>query len=412
MNITTKTNQLVLALIVSFFSILMACKSKEEPAPINQPPGNFNITSTLSTNGQDVILKWTKSKDPDGDIVTYSVVYNDTLTRNLSDTTYTIKNLPFETEIKGSVVAKDTKGSKTVSNFNVKTGADYVLIPDANFEKWLIALKIDDVSDGKVLKSSVLKVTSLNVSDTSNDNIDPINSLTGIEAFINLETLWFSKNLVKSIDISKNIALSSIRCWSNQLTSLDISKNIKLTDLYCFENQLSQLDISQNTALILVQIDKNKLTTLDVSKNIALAGLTCQGNQLTTLDMSKNINLQLLRCNNNQLKNLDVSKNTNLTILDCFTNKLSSIDISKNNKLIELYCHENLITNLDLTQNTLLEILLCNNNSLNELDIKKNLKVTSLFCNNNKIQTICVNNLSQVKTTWQKDLTATYKVCP
>ena len=63
----------------------------------------FNVTPSLSTNGQDVILRWNKSKDPEGDVVTYAVVYKDTLVKNLSDTTYTIKNLPFETEIKAKI---------------------------------------------------------------------------------------------------------------------------------------------------------------------------------------------------------------------------------------------------------------------------------------------------------------------
>ena len=39
--------------------------------------------------------------------------------------------------------------------------SEYVIIPDINFEKALIQLKIDDVQDGKVLKTNVLKVTSL-----------------------------------------------------------------------------------------------------------------------------------------------------------------------------------------------------------------------------------------------------------
>jgi hypothetical protein len=35
----------------------------------------------------------------------------------------------------------------------------------------------------------------------------------------------------------------------------------------------------------------------------------------------------------------------------------------------------------------------------------------NLNCQNNKIQTICVSNLNQVKPDWQKDASATYKIC-
>ena len=228
MNITTKSNQLILALLVLLFSLMLACKSKEEIiTPPNQPPGNFNVTSTLSTNGQDVILRWTKSKDPDGDLVTYAVVYKDTLVKNLSDTTYTIKSLPFETEIKGSIVAKDTKGSKTVSSFSVLTGMDYIAIPDVNFEKILIKLRIDDIQDGKILRKNTTNVTSLVLTNTSGIDADKIKSLTGIEAFTNLEDLICFRNLLTSMDVSKNTNLKTLYLNENQLTSLDISKNMK-----------------------------------------------------------------------------------------------------------------------------------------------------------------------------------------
>jgi hypothetical protein len=349
MNITTKTNPLVLTLMILFFSLLSACKSKEEiGTPPNQPPGTFNVTSTLSTNGQDVILKWTKSKDPDGDIVTYAVVYKDTLIKNLSDTIYTIKNLPFETEIKGTIVAKDTKGSRTVSAFSVLTGMDYVAIPDVNFEKILIKLKIDNVQDGQVLRANVLNVTSLSMDGASGSAI--IKDLTGIEEFVNLKIL---------------------NCSNLHLSSLDVSKNTALTTLYCSEDGL---------------------TSLDVSKNIVLTVLDCRGNQLTNLDVGKNTVLIELICNsNNQLTSLDVSKNTTLKSLRCSSNQLTSLDISKN---------------------TALRSLSCSSNQLTSLDVSKNIALTELSCSYNKIQTICVNNLNQVTSNWEKDPIATYKVCP
>lgn len=355
MNITTKSNQLVLTLMVLFFSLMLACKSKEEVViPPNQPPGNFNVTSTLSTNGQDVILKWNKSKDPEGDLVTYSVVYNDTLARNLSDTTYTIKNLPFETEIKGTIVAKDTKGNKTVSSFTMQTGMDYVAIPDANFEKFLIKLKIDDVQDGKILRSSVLKVTALDVSGVYEKDIDKIINLTGIEVFINLKNFNCSNNKITQIDISKNIALTELDCSSNKLTKLDVSNNLSLNNLNCFQNNLP---------------------SLDVRKNIGLKSLACFYNNLNSLDVSTNTALEFLNCENNKLSNLDISKNSILTTLFCGRNILTNIDMSKNLTLTDIHCDENKLSDLDVSKQISLKVLWCGSNQLASLDVSKNISI-------------------------------------
>ena len=437
MNITTKSNQLILALMVSFFSLMLACKSKNEivTSP-NQPPGNFNVTSTLGTNGQDVILKWTKSKDPEGDAVTYSVVYTDTLAKNLSDTTFTIKNLPFETEIKGSVVAKDTKGGKTVSNFSIKTGSDYVTIPDVNFEKALIQFKIDDVQDGKVLRTSVLKVTSLSISSSpedQNNTYDKIKDLTGIQEFVNLKSLKCVYSDLTSLDVSRNTALTELWCSSNQLTRLDVSKNLVITKLILGFNRLTNLDVSNNLALTTLSCDWNQLVNLDLGKNLNLTELSCADNKLKSLDVSKNTNLLTLDCSSNDLISLDISKNanlltlncavTNLTNLDisknlsliqlsCEINKLSSLDVSKNTALIELNCQNNKLTDIDVNKNILLKYLWCFSNQLSSLDISKISNLTYLNCYNNKFQTICVNSLNQVTTDWYKDPTATYKVCP
>jgi len=83
---------------------------------------------------------------------------------------------------------------------------------------------------------------------------------------------------------------------------LDVSKNTALITLYCWSNQLTTLDVSKNTALTGLSCDNNQLTALDVSKNTALTALNCHANQLTALDMSKNTALTYLYCHNNMIK--------------------------------------------------------------------------------------------------------------
>ena len=143
------------------------------------------------------------------------------------------------------------------------------------------------------------------------------------------------------LDVSKNTALTYLRCNYNQLTSLDVSKNTALTKLYCSNNQLTSLDVSKNTVLTKLYCDNNQLTSLDVSKNTALTGLNCGHNQLTALDVSKNTALTGLNCGYNQLTALDVSKNTALTDLDCDKNQLTSLDVSNTN-MDDLDCDDNI----------------------------------------------------------------------
>jgi hypothetical protein len=315
-----------LRFLAAFFilSVCFSCKTKEVVKP-NSPPNAFTVTATLAANGKDIILKWTKSKDPDGDAVTYSVVYKDTLIRHLNDTTYIIKNVPYDTEVKGSIVAKDLKGGATVAQFSSKTLSLYIKIPDINFENALIRLKIDDIQDGQVLRGNAEKVINLDLG-TKEEN-DKISNSTGIEAFYNLKNLSFNNNKLELIDITKNIALERLDCSYNKLTNINLLKNINLEYLYCNDNQLTNLDISQN---------------------VLLKDLFCRSNQLQVLDIKNSTNLLRLYCSYNQLTTLDINKNTFLNYL---------------------------------------------------------------ICNGNKIQTICVNSLNQVKPDWQKDASATYKIC-
>ena len=91
------------------------------------------------------------------------------------------------------------------------TFAQYTTIPDANFEKKLIALGIDDVADGQVFTSKINNLTSLDVSYSS------ITDLTGIQDFVALNALYCNNNKITSLDLSQNTALTIFKCTYNQL---------------------------------------------------------------------------------------------------------------------------------------------------------------------------------------------------
>lgn len=208
---------------------------------------------------------------------------------------------------------------------------DPVDFPDQALLNALIEEGIDSNGDGKISYKEASQVLSLDIHNKG------ITETTGIEAFVNLETLLCGCDPLTSLDVSKNTALTYLSCHMTELISLDISNNTELIDLKCFSNQLTSLDVSTNSKLERLMLWENQLTSLDVSNNIALNRLWCGGNQLSSLDVSNNIALSRLWCSDNQLSSLDVSNNTALTNLGCSNNQLSNLDVSNNTELTSLW---------------------------------------------------------------------------
>lgn len=215
---------------------------------------------------------------------------------------------------------------ETSANFNEVCNENYTLIPDINFEKKLIALKIDaGEPDGRIPTSRISFITFINLSNAS------ITDLTGIQDFT---------------------SLTSLSCESNELTAINLSKNVALVDLMLNNNKLTSIDLSNNKALKTLRISENELISLDISNNTNLKSLFCMYNKLTILDVAKNKSLSDLRCSSNQLTNLDLSANPLWTI-NCSKNNLSTLNLKNgSNRFIT-----NDIINLNLTENPLLKCI-------------------------------------------------------
>jgi Leucine-rich repeat (LRR) protein len=354
-----------------------------------------------------------------------------------------------------TVVQTETNSAGADSAESAETGEIlyYVLIPDSNFEQALIDLGIDSnpVIDGRVLKSDVESVTSLDVSSKN------IADLKGIEAFTALESLDCWSNQLTSLDISNNTALSYLDCWSNQLTSLDLSNNTALSYLDCGDNQLTSLDVIANTALETLWCDGNQLTSLDLSANTALRSLECYSNQLTSLNVANgnNINFTTLRAQDNSnltciqvddaaysnanwvgagfffdaqtafsedcyvnisdsnfeqiLINLGIDSNPVIDgkVLRSEVEGVTSLNVSSRNisdltgieaftALEELYCQFNQLTSLDLSANTALNILSCIENQLTALNVSNNLLLSQIKFNNNQITSLDLSSHSNL----------------
>jgi len=308
--------------------------------------------------------------------------------------------------------ARDEAGNLSQhQTFTIIGEIEIVDIVDINFLHTLIEQGVDTDGDSLISYDEAEAITDLNINNywTSIRIVD----LSGIEAFANLTELDVSVNSLTSLDISKNNALSVLKCYSNQLSSLDVSSNDHLTELSCFGNELSNLNISNNNVLSVLDCQINELTALDVSNNSALTELDCGRNELTSLDVAHNIHLTELWCSSNELTTLDVSNNTELRILWYGVNQLANVDISKNDKievlacaanqvtylevssllaLRNLYCWSNQITSLDVSNNHALEYLDCSNNQLTSLNVSNNTSLEILGCGRNQITFLDLSN--------------------
>ncbi len=284
------------------------------------------------------------------------------------------------------------------ANYSLEcTTAAFTVIPDANFEKKLIALGIDtDGINGGVLTSRINTLKELNVSESSGSPVNPIKDLTGIQDFVALEQLNFSYNNVSKVDLSKNTALKNLYANNNRLTELDLSKNTSLGLIYCFENQLTSLDFTSNTVITEIICSNNALRNLNVTKNTNLSLLNCDHNQLTSLDLSGNRSLSYLQCQVNKLTSLDFSNNS-LVQLTCNNNQLKKLDISKQVYLQHFVCYSNQLTELDLTKNKDLYTFYCQSNQLTSIDISTNAKVGFLNVSDNKLTYLNIKNGNNVK---------------
>ncbi|TPG44467.1 T9SS type A sorting domain-containing protein [Flavobacterium pectinovorum] len=332
----------------------------------------------------------------------------------------------------------------------------FTLIPDSNFEDKLIELKIDiDGKNGKVLTSTISKVTDLNV------QLSEIKDLTGIEGFTALEYLNCQFNTLSSLDVSKNLKLIELYSHGNDLTTLNVSANTELTTLQCNKNQITNLDISKNTKLVYINASENNLKSLNLKngnntnfqgallfKNPDLSCILVDNQAFANTSPSiffkdEAANFNDVECIlytlipdvnfENKLIALGIDSGTpdgkvatskisaltelnlygasisdltgiqdfaSLTSLNCMSNQLTTLDISQNLALTDLNAMYNKLTTLDTSKNIALENLSLSYNEITSLDLSKNANLSLLSCASNKLTNIDVSNNKTLSTLW------------
>lgn len=312
-------------------------------------------------------------------------------------------------------------------------------IADPKFKHYLLE-NFDADNDGEISTGEAEAVTKIDCSGRE------LESLGGIEYFVNLDTLICHSNALTKINTDKNRLLSLLNCSNNRIDSLEISANVQLKDLDCSYNKLSEMDPVENVHLINLNCSSNRLAGIDISRNVSLVTFNCSDNELIALDVSNNTALTTLNCSGNQLVALDVSENIALETLDCTKNEtLEKVLLAKDQvipnlfydeettvieypapeknmvnipdekfkaymienfdtdedgeisedealEIKEIRCNQREISSLEgIASFVNLEILVCSRNKLSSIDISKNVKLTELYCSENALEELDVS---------------------
>ena len=164
--------------------------------------------------------------------------------------------------------------------------AQIVNIPDANFKNYLLGHpNINTNSDTEIQTSEAENYTGLiNVSNQG------ISDLTGIEAFVNITSLYCHNNNLSNLDLSANIALVYLYCYNNILTTLDVSNSTPLIEVQCYNNRFTDLDFSNNPNLFALISNDNLLQNLNLKNGNNVV--------LTTMNATNNPNLSCIEVDN------------------------------------------------------------------------------------------------------------------
>lgn len=188
--------------------------------------------------------------------------------------------------------------SSCSNNMVVEIGIDSD-IADAFADERLLAeirAAIGKTNDEPILKSDLLGITSLDVSDKE------ISSMRGIEYLTGLKELICYFNEFTTLDMSGNPELEYLDCsYVENMTSLNVTKNTKLQNLDCSYGSLSSLDVSHNRNLMVLCCNEGYIEELDLSFSPYLMSVECWGNRLTTLDVTTNEFLAFLDCRLNYM---------------------------------------------------------------------------------------------------------------
>lgn len=274
------SNNLIPTLDLSTINTVVCPDPQTDPVTICQGTGSINVsnndlTSLILSNGfNDLITSFNSEDNPD----LYCIQVDAGFTPN----TYWKKD-------------DWTYYSDTVCT-NI-----FTYVPDDNFEAYLETNGLgDDILDNNFVLTSRIEavgVTTLNIAG------EDIKDLTGIQDFVNLDELDCSNNILPSLDLTANTALTILNC-SSQIPYVDPDD---ASNNYTF----SSLNINANSNLTNLNCSGNTLSSLDISGNLSLTDLDCSNNGIEVLNVSSHNSLENFYCNDNSLLILNINNGNN-----------------------------------------------------------------------------------------------------
>lgn len=130
-----------------------------------------------------------------------------------------------------------------------------------------------------------------------------IQSMRGLEQFINLVSLSLYNNQLKQLDIDlkqfKN--LKALNLARNNLSQLTISDLSKLNNLYVFDNHLTDLRLSNLAQLQTFKANNNNIEHFSYTNTPKLEKVYIFNNQLETIDIYNLPSLHYMDCRQNPM---------------------------------------------------------------------------------------------------------------
>ena len=222
-----------------------------ETANIAIEENQVKVTRVISTGGTGTIHYSLGGADGSQ----FSITPEGLLTFNIApdyEASPTKRNYTLTVTVTDSTTPTNLTDTQTI-NITI-TDIEEVSIPDENFEKALIDLKLDSdgIVNGVISQEDARGITELNLRYEEGLIVftsvtAKITDLTGIEAMTNITRLdvnW--NNLVEMLDLSKNTALTNLQVRSNELTFLNIQNG--------YNTSLSYFDAIENNS-ICIQVD-------------------------------------------------------------------------------------------------------------------------------------------------------------
>ncbi|WP_100613438.1 DUF7619 domain-containing protein [Confluentibacter citreus] len=340
---------------------------------------NINLTSIFLKNGETTFISSSGPPPPGGT----SGFYNcPNLTLICTDGGEDLSNIQ---EYVNAVGLINCEVISTCDNYSNST--QIINIPDTNFKNILLNNGTDLNADGEIQVFEAENRTSLAITNQG------IESLEGIQYFVNLTTLAAQDNLIASLDITSLTNLKSLDLNGNSLTSLDTSLLTNLEYLYLNNNSFTSLNVDTLNNLKQLDCSYNPLTSLDVSKLINLVNLNCGVCDLSSLNIGSLNSLNILILNHNKLTDLDITNIPNLVRLACNSNQLTNLDLSNLPNLENFNCQENQFTELDFSALPNIKYLTCGYSSLSTIDVSNLTKLEQLVCGNTpNLTTLIIKN--------------------